>query len=55
MTVSAEDNKCSAVSSNFLEDSQNSLSRGECEMDKGEKNMLFSDRDGQSLVMASEF
>ena len=55
MTVSAEDNKCSAVSSDFLEDSQNSLSRGEREMDKGEKNMLFSDRDSQCLVTANKF
>ena len=51
-TVSAEDNKCSAVSSDFLEDSQNSLSRGECEMDKGEKNITFSDHDGQCLATA---
>ena len=54
MTVSAEDNKCSAVSSDFLEDSQNSLSSGECEVDKGETNVSLSDRDGQSLSMASE-
>ena len=55
VTVSAEDNKCSAVSSDFIEDSQNSLSSGECEVDKGEKNMSFSDRDGQCLATASEF
>ena len=55
MTVSAEDNKCSAVSSNFLEDSQNLLSSGECEVDKGETNVSFSDCDGQCLAMASEF
>ena len=55
MTVSAEDNKCSTGSSDFLEDSQNSLSSGEREMDKGETNMSFSDCDGQCLVMASEF
>ena len=55
MTVSAEDNKCSAVSSNFLEDSQNSLSSGEREVDKGEINVLFSDLDGQCLATASEF
>ena len=55
VTVSAEDNKCSTVSSDFLEDSQNSLSSGECEVKKGEANMSFSDRDGQCLAMASEF
>ena len=55
MTVSAKDNKCSAVSSDFLEDSQNSLSSGERKMDKGEKNMSFSDRDSQCLATASEF
>ena len=55
MTVSAEDNKCSAVSSDFLEDSQNSLSSGKREGDKGETNVSFSDCDGQCLVTASEF
>ena len=55
MTVSAEDNKCSAVSSNFLEDSQNSLSSGEREVNKGGANMSFSDHDGQCLAMASKF
>ena len=55
MTVSAQDNKHSAVSSDFPEDSQNSLSSDECEVKKGEANMSFSDRDGQCLVMASKF
>ena len=55
MTVSTEDNKCSAVSSDFLEHSQNSLSSGEPEVDKGETNMSFSDHDGQCLVTASKF
>ena len=55
VTVSAEDNKRSAVSSDFLEDSQNSLSSGEREVNRGEANMLFSDRDGQCLATASEF
>ena len=55
MTVSTEDNKCSAVSSDFLEHSQNSLSSGEPEVDKGEANMSFSDHDGQCLATASEF
>ena len=55
MTVSAEDNKCSAVSSDFLEDSQNSLSSGEREVNKGEANVSFGDPDGQCLATASEF
>ena len=55
VTVSAEDNKRSAVSSDFLEDSQNSLSSGEREVKEGEANVSFSDRDDQCLVMASEF
>ena len=55
MTVSAEDNKRSAVSSNFLEDSQNSLSSGEHKVNKGDANVSFSDHDGQCLATASEF
>ena len=55
VTVSAEGKKRSVVSSDFLEDSQNSLSGGECEAKEGEANVSFSDRDGQCLVMASEF
>ena len=55
VTVSAEDNKCSAVSSDFREHSQNSLSSGEPELDKGEANVSFSDRDGQCLAISSEF
>ena len=55
MTVSAKDNKCSAVSSDFLEDSQNSPSSGEREVNKGEANVSFSDHDGQCLATASEF
>ena len=55
VTVSAKDDKSSAVSSDFLKDSQNSLSRGEREMDKGEANVSFGDRDSQCLVTASEF
>ena len=45
----------SAVSSNFLEDSQNSMPSGEHEMDKREANVSFDDSDGQCLAMASEF
>ena len=55
VTVSAEDAKSSSVSSDFLKDSQNLLSSGECEMDKGEANVSFGDRDGQCLVTVSEF
>ena len=53
MTVSAEDNKCPAVSSGFLEHSQNSLSSGE--LDKGKANVSSSDHDSQCSAMVSEF
>ena len=55
VTVSAEDTKRSAASSDFLKDSQNSLPSGEHEMDNGEANVSFGDRDGQCSVMFSEF
>ena len=55
VTVSAEDNKCPAVGSDFLEHSQNSLSSGEPELDKGEANVSSSDCDGQCLATISEF
>ena len=55
VTVSAEDNKCSAVSSDFLEPSQNLLSSGEPELDKGEANVSSSDHDGQCLATVSKF
>ena len=55
MTVSAEDTKRSAASSDFPEDSQNSLPSGGCEMDKGEANVSFGDCDGQCSVTVSEF
>ena len=55
VTVSAKDDKSSAESSDFLKDSQNSLSSGECEMDKGEANVSFGDCDGQCSVTVSEF
>ena len=55
VTVSAEDTKHSVASSDFPEDSQNSLPSSECEMDNGEANVSFGDRDGQCLVMVSEF
>ena len=55
VTVSAEDTKLSAASSDFPEDSQNSLPSSEREMNNGEANMSFGDRDGQCLVTVSEF
>ena len=55
MTVSAEDTKRSAASSDFPEDSPNSLPSGEGEMDSGETNMSFGGRDGQCLARVSEF
>ena len=55
VTVSAEDTKCSAASSDFPEDSQNSLPRGEHETDNGEANVSFGYRDGPCSVVISEF
>ena len=55
VTVGAEITERPAASSDFPEDSQNSLPSGECEMDNGEPNVSFGDRDGQCLVAASEF
>ena len=55
VTVSAEDTQCSAVSSDFPEHSQNSLSRSERETDNGEANVSSGDRDGLCSVVISEF
>ena len=55
VTVSAEDTKCSAPSSDFPEHSQNSLSRSEREMDNEEPNVSLGDRDGLCSVLISEF
>ena len=55
VTVSAEDTKRSAASSDFPEDSQNSLPSGEGEMDSRETNMSFGGRDGQCLATVSNF
>ena len=55
VTVSAEDTKCSAVSSDFPEHSQNSLSRSERETDNEEANVSLGDRDGLCSVVISEF
>ena len=55
VTVSAEDDKGSAVSSDFPKDSQNLLPSSEHETKEGEANMSTGDRDGQCSVMVSEF
>ena len=55
MTVGAKDTKRSAASSDFPEDSQNSLPSGEREMNDGEANVSFGDCDGQCSVTVSEF
>ena len=55
MTVSAEDAKCLAASSDFSKHSQNSLSKGEPNVDPGEAKATSGDHDGQCLVTVSEF
>ena len=55
VTVSAEDAKCPASNSDFPKDSQNSLSKGETNVDPREAKATFGDRDGQWLVTVSEF
>ena len=55
MTVSAKDTKRSVASSDFPEDSQNSLPSSECEMDNGDAKVSFGDEDDQCSVMAIEF
>ena len=55
VTVNAEYTKRSAASSNFPEDSQNSLPSSERETDNGEANMSFGDRDDHCSVVISEF
>ena len=55
MTVSAEDAKTTAASSDFSKHSQNSLSKGEPNADPGEVKMTFGDSDGQCLRTVSEF
>ena len=55
VTVSAEDTKCPAASSDFPKDSQNSLSSGECERDNGEPRVSFGNSHARCLVMASKF
>ena len=55
VTVSAEDTKRTAASSDFSKHYQNSLSKGEPKVDPGEVKVTFGDRDGQCLVTVSEF
>ena len=55
VTVNAEYTKRSAASSDFPEDSQNSLPSSERETDNGEANVSFGDHDGHCSVVVSEF
>ena len=55
VTVSAEDTKCTAASSDFAKHSQNSLWKGEPKVDPGEAKVTFGDRDGKCLVTVSKF
>ena len=55
MTVSAEDAKTTAASSDFSKHSQNSLSKGEPNADPGEVKTTFGDPDGRCLWTVSEF
>ena len=55
VTVSAEYDKSSPVSSDFPKDSQNSLPNSEREAKEGEANMSTGDHDGQCSVTVSEF
>ena len=55
MTVSAEDVKTTAASSDFSKHSQNSLLKGEPNADPGEVKTTFGDPDGRCLWTVSEF
>ena len=55
VTVGDQVTERPAASSDFPEDSQNSLPSGEREMDNGEPDVSFGDSHGRCLVMASEF
>ena len=55
MTVSAEDAKTTAASSDSSKHSQNSLSKGEPNADPGEVKATFGDPDGQCLRTVSDF
>ena len=54
VTVSAEDTKRTAASSNFSKHSQDSLSKGEPKEDPGEVKVTFGDCVSQSLVTVSK-
>ena len=54
-TVSDEYAERTAASSDFSKHSQNSLSKGEPNVDPGQVKATFGDRDGQCLVTVSEF
>ena len=54
-TASDEDAESTAASSDFSKHSQNSLSKGEPNVDPGEAKATFDGRDGQCLVTVSEF
>ena len=55
MTVGDQVTERPAASSDFPEDSQNSLPSDERKMDNGEAKASVGDRDGQCLVTVSEF
>ena len=55
MTVSAEDAKTTAASSDFSKHSQNSLSKGEPNADPEEVKATFGDPDGWCLWTVSDF
>ena len=55
VTVSAEDAKTTAVSSDFSKDSQNSLSKGEPNTDPAKVKATFGDPDGQCLRAVGDF
>ena len=55
VTASDEDVESTAASSDFSKHSQNSLSKGEPNVDPGEAKATFGDRDGQCLVTVNEF
>ena len=55
MTLSAEDAKTTAASSDFSKHSQNLLSKGEPKADPGEVKTNFGDPDGRCLRTVSEF
>ena len=55
VTISIQDDQCSAGVSEFQEHSQNSLSNDEPKVDTGEVNVSVNASDGQCLAAASEF